>query len=296
MPLKDAKFGDLENPWPWTPGFLRQLHQIRCAPFFGAHLMLGSDYSGDQGNCPFFVYGFIIADEQASPGWPLRVQRVRQKFLKDDRRMSFKNMNDGHRRQALIPFLEAAEHLEGNVITVAVSKELAYLSAGKNTVAVMKTLRARWDRRSFERMARVIHFFSLFLGAWSAPSVDVTWITDDDTIVANADRLEDMHQVAARFSGLYVPHSMGVFAMNTVAVDTKDRGFEDFVAIPDLAAGMIGEVMSLRSRQANSEFSGECLSNKSQVISDWFWYRSGSLKKTCILIDRAGKGRFGVGE
>ena len=50
--------------------------------------MLGSDYSGDQGNCPFFVYGFIMADEQASPEWPLRVQRVRQQFLKDDRRMS----------------------------------------------------------------------------------------------------------------------------------------------------------------------------------------------------------------
>jgi hypothetical protein len=258
--------------------------------------MLGSDYSGDQENCPFFVYGFIIADEQASPEWPLRVQRVRQQFLKDGRRMSFKNMNDGHRRQALIPFLEAAECLEGNVIAVAVSKKLAFLSTGKNTVAVIKTLRARWDRRSFERMARVIHFFALFLGAWSAPGVHVTWITDDDIIVANPDRLEDMHQLAARLSGLYVPHSMGVFAMNTVAIDTKDRGFEDFLAIPDLAAGMIGEVMSLRSGQESGEFSGECLSNKSQVISDWFWHRSGSLKKTCILIDGAGKGKFGVGE
>lgn len=98
--------------------------------------------------------------------------------------MSFKNMNDGLRRQALIPFLEAAEYLEGNVTAVAVSKELAHLSTARNTVAAMKNLRARWDPRSFERMARVIHFFSLFLGAWSAPGVHVTWITDDDTIVS----------------------------------------------------------------------------------------------------------------
>jgi hypothetical protein len=210
--------------------------------------------------------------------------------------MSFKNMNDAYRRQALVPFLEAAEYLEGSVITVAVAKELGYLSATRETVTAMKTLRARWDRRSFERMARVVHFFSLFLGAWSAPGADVTWITDDDSMVANADRLEDMHQLAARFSGLYLPHSMGIFAMNTVAIDDNERHFEDFVAIPDLAAGMIGEVMSLRSRRQNSEFGGDGLSNKSEVIADWFWHRSGSLKKACILIDRAGRQKYGVGE
>jgi len=116
MAFGNSKFEGLENRWPWTPGFLRQLHQIRCAPFFGSHLMLGSDYSGDQGNCPFFVYAFIIADEQASAEWPLRVQRVRQQFLKDDRRMSFKNMNDGQqlfRRDRPRSFLLHPRRIDG---------------------------------------------------------------------------------------------------------------------------------------------------------------------------------------
>lgn len=38
------------------------------------------------------------------------------------------------------------------------------------------------------------------------------------------------------------------------------------------------------------------LSLKSQTISDWFWYRGGSLKKYCIIIDQVGKEQFGVGE
>ena len=42
---------------------------------------------------------------------------------------------------------------------------------------------------------------------------------------------------------------LGVFAMNTVSFDNKARGFEDFVAIPDLAAGMIGEVLSVMRSQ-----------------------------------------------
>src|ERR1700722_6035122 len=95
----------LENPWPWTTGFLRQLRQARPNAFLGPHLMFGSDYSGDHSESQFHVYGFVIADEAASPEWPARSWLVREKFLRDGRRMSFKNMNDNQRRQALVPFL-----------------------------------------------------------------------------------------------------------------------------------------------------------------------------------------------
>lgn len=67
--------------------------------------------------------------------------------------------------------------------------------------------------------------------------MDGTWITDDDSIVVNECRLDDVHQFAARPTGLYVLHPLGIFPMNTVAIDTKDGGFGDVVAIPRLAAG-----------------------------------------------------------
>jgi len=39
------------------------------------------------------------------------------------------------------------------------------------------------------------------------------------------------------------------------------------------------------------------LSVKSEVIVDWFWHRSGPLKKICIMISPAAtKGQFGIGE
>jgi hypothetical protein len=72
----------------------------------------------------------------------------------------------------------------------------------------------------------------------------ISWVTDNDSIVANNERLDDTHHFAARLSGLYVSHRLGEFMMNTVSIDTEDRGFEDFVAIPDLAAGMLAEVVS----------------------------------------------------
>lgn len=48
--------------------------------------------------------------------------------------MSFKNMNDIQRHRALVPFLEAAECLDGHIVTVAVTKDLGYLSAGAASV------------------------------------------------------------------------------------------------------------------------------------------------------------------
>lgn len=111
--------------------------------------------------------------------------------------------------------------------------------------------------------------------------MDVTWITDDDSIVANPGRLDDMHQFAASMSGLYVPHQLGIFAMNTASHEPDTRSFEDFVSIPDLAAGMILEVLKLRhgSRKRSPQFGSERLSAKSNVIADWFWYHLGSLQK-----------------
>ena len=84
--------------------------------------------------------------------------------------------------------------------------------------------------------------FAVFLSLWSRPRMNVTWITDEDEIVANDKRLDDIHQIAARLVSRYVPHNMGVFAMNSTTIDGKDRFFEDFVSISDLAAGMLSEV------------------------------------------------------
>jgi len=293
----------LREAWPWAKAFLRYLHKTRHSPFLGSHLMFGSDYSGDHAKSPFRIYGFLVADEDRSPQWPARCHAVREKYLKDGRRMSFKNMNDVQRRRALIPFLEAAEYFEGHVVVVAVTKQLGKMSTTPTSMQVWQDvhgLQARWDLRAFEQMARAAHFFSMFLSTWSSPGMDVTWITDDDSIVANAGRLDDVHQFAARLSGVFVPHQLGVFAMNTVSFDGKARGFEDFVAIPDLAAGMIGEALSVKRSQETgrpNEYGAEELSVKSDVIADWFWHRSGPLKKICILISPAAtKGQFGIGE
>jgi hypothetical protein len=288
--------------WPWATAFSKQLRALRSVPFHGSHLMFGSDYSGSHSGSQFRTYGFVIGDADSSPEWPARCRESRIAFLASGRRMAFKSLNDRQRRRALIPFLEASESLDGHVVVVAINKKITHISTHQSSVGVWEALygfQARWDPRAFEEMVRVSHFFSLFLAAWSSPNMNISWMTDEDDIVANAGRLDDAHQFAARLCTLHVPHRLGEFMMNTPAVMPDELMFEDFLAIPDLAAGMISEILKTKAanqfKSSLSVYNDQPLTEKSDIIADWFWHNSGTLKKTCILIDQADDGKFGVG-
>lgn len=277
----------LARAWPWTVAFHRILREARPAPFAGSHLLFGSDYSGSHAGSRYQVYCFIVADADASPKWRNICRRVREEFLQDHRRMSFKSLNDGKRRRALVPFLEASESLTGHVLAVVSTKELAKLSTGVDTLRLWQTLHGlsgKWNPRAFEALARVAHFCALILAAWSRAGMHVSWITDDDEIVANEQRLDDTLCLSARFADVYVPHNLGEFMMNSVAVGNEEMYFEDFVAFPDLAAGMLAEVVTKWSSRRNWSSRGEFelessqLTVKSNIIADWFWYPSESLR------------------
>lgn len=215
--------------------------------------------------------------------------------------MSFKSLGDGYRKQALIPFLQSADTINGHLVALVVTKKLANLSwraSFDGTVPMRFGLRGAWKKRPFESMFRSAQMFALMLSIWSRPWMDVTWISDQDEIVANDDRLDDAQQIAAKLSTQLVPHHLGVFAMNSTAIDGDDRSFEDLVAVPDLAAGMLSEIVSGFVSAPNApEFSVSPtvnLSNKSEVIADWFWWPNANLKRTCVLIDAAGPHQFKV--
>ena len=221
------------------------------------------------------MYCYLISDTDKSPHWPKQRHEMRRQFLCDGRRMSFKSLGDRIRRRALVPFLETAETIEGHLVALVVTKKLSNMSirAGWST-ELPRTLglQGTWKHSSFEQMFRSAHMLALCLSLWSRPWMDVTWITDQDEIVANDGRLDDAHQIAARLVSRYLTHRMGIFAMNSTAIDGKERAFEDFVAIADLAAGMLSEIagklaVDARIPAIRIEKSASDLSEKSKSTS-----------------------------
>ena len=214
--------------------------------------------------------------------------------------MAFKSLGDKYRQRALVPFLEAAETIRGHLVGLIVTKDFTNMSWRANysdDLPAQFGLSGKWSKSSFEAMFRTAHMFAVFLSLWSRPGVNVTWITDEDEIVANDNRLDDTHQIAARLVSRYVPHKMGVFAMNSTTIDGKDRFFEDFVSISDLAAGMLSEVADKLSKNGKlpaqqMEKDATAFTDKTSVLSDWFWWPHSTLHKTCIMIDRFDQQRF----
>jgi len=294
---------DIARAFPWVPRFRSVLSEVQPQPFPGPHILVGSDYSGFHSNSDYLVYAFLLVDADGSPEWPRLRKEVRDCYLSDGRRMSFKNMNDGQRRRALVPFLHVADAFSGICCAVVVHKELSLMSSSPNSLNLWRTLHGlegKWDVSAFEMMARIVHFYCLLVSAVSKPFQNVTWITDQDEIVANDDRLTDVMMLASRMIGSYMSHTLGEFAMNSTGVDTGDRGFEDFVAIPDLVAGALSEIVTVWSQEpswgSRQEgtllFLPDGLTKKSNLITSWFSCHSSSLKRCAILIDRADEHNF----
>lgn len=294
---------DRNAAFPWSRKCLQVLRTVLPKPLAGKHLMFGSDYSGDHRRSDYRVYGFLVADADNSLAYPQSRRAVRERYLSDGRRMSYKRLGDGVRQKALLPFLHAADTLDGLCCVFIIHKALERISTSQRSLSIWQDLyglRGRWGKPAFEAMARISHFFCLLLGVASKPHQHITWISDQDEIAANNDRLDDVHQFAARIAGLYMDHPLGEFAMNTTAVDTGDCAFEDFVAVPDLIAGAFADIVTIWSKQPAWPNGGDLAlapddsPAKANAISTWFCAQSPSLRRCAILIDRFDEDRFVV--
>lgn len=294
---------DLRLAFPWSARFLSIIREVLPEPFTGSHIMVGSDYSGDHKRSDYRVYSFLIADTDNSPNYPELRRQLRSELFPDNRRMSYKKLNDRIRQKALIPFLNIADAFTGLCCAIIVHKDLERMSTSPNSLSLWQRLHgldARWSRPAFEAMARIAHFFCLLISVASSPNQHVTWITDQDEIVANDKRLTDVMNFVAKMSNLYSDHPLGEFAMNSTQVDTGDRAVEDFVAVPDLVAGAFADIVTVWSQQPDWRngndltLSPEAIPAKANVISTWFCSESANLKRCAVLVDRFDEHRFVV--
>lgn len=243
----------LISPRIWKPldgrqfGFMRVLSDsIRRMehkyPFLlpdlrrGASLIVTSDYSGHHRSSRCEAYAFLVSDMTGCAGWEQRRQLVRGVYLDDARRMSYKNLNDGQRRAALRPFLEAANLIRGVLVIMVVDKSVHSLfrTQREGQARPVRSEFAGWSRSIVERLLRAVHFVSFFIAGLSEPDQDVLWLTDDDAIAQNEKRLRQLVNVFGRVASHYLSHDLGHIRIGTTQSDTGRRDVEDLAAIPDL--------------------------------------------------------------
>lgn len=300
-----GRWNNAERPlYRWVPTIERILIAERLPELTGPLIYIFSDYSGDQKASSYETMGVLYADLYGSPDWEIHRREVRDRFLADGRRISFKAMSDKRRQAAIVPFLQAANEIEGLILVVAIKKSIRTLCVDAQfakKISERLVFNKSWSLREFERMARVTHLIGLLIGGLGKKDQDIYWISDQDPLLANESIAFDLRQMLTRFSSHYARRDLGQLGFGTVAMDPGDRFEEDGAAIPDLVAGAMSEILTRLSTVAGGRirpgiaipFSG-AFTPKTDVIHSWLTYRASRLRKVCIVFEDLGKAGLAV--
>ena len=231
-------------------------------------LVLASDYSGEHGRPEFQVLSFLLTTYKSISVWdPLRAS-VRKEHLVDKRRMSFKDLSDALRINALPSFLDAANQLNGVLLCVAVEKGYSFRKFN------LPTLQHDWAPESLKKLLEICVFGGVVVDGLRGRDQSVHWITDDDAIVstdkAQIDAMNLMGGILHKYPDEQLRISLGI-----ASKFADERRAEDLVAIPDLAAGAFSEQLTTIGN-SNMPTSGSGPSSttlflqiKSTLINTW---------------------------
>ena len=215
-------------------------------------LLIASDFTGEQKTSPFQCFTFVLSTAHAWHWWNHRRRELRRHFRLGRRRISYSKLRDTRKSAALFPFLFAANTIPGIAVTLLIDKRIQsmFLLKGRlkpGEIAGMDF--SAWRPSVFERMMRATHFLALFVAATSSPGQNVIWISDEDEIAANADRLRQLTHAFGHIMSNLLPHTMGHLRVGTTGTtDSGELEMEDFAALPDLIGGAINESMSAYER------------------------------------------------
>jgi hypothetical protein len=265
----------------------------------GSTIFVGSDYSGQHNIAQYESYTLLLADLERCGNWETKRQQVRQRFLADGRRMSYKDLRDQLRKRALIPFLIAADSIPGLLVTVLVNKQIDSLFEREGRLNMSKPdLKEyeHWDRAVFEKLLRVLHFVSFFVAGLSRSDQNVLWITDEDEIVANSAKLQEVCNIFLGLCSHYLKHNLRHARIGTTKSDTGIRDVEDLVAVADLAAGALCQLLTEYQTLEWDLSSGlivpppKRLPSKAKLIMDWVAESNHPLKRLVFIIDEIEQG------
>jgi len=263
--------------------------ELRC----GSTILIGCDYSGQHKASSYQALGICLADADNAREWSLKRQAIRGR-LPDKRRFSYKKLNDRLLYRELPCFLEACSSIPGLLVVILIHNAIGTLFRADGNVLPIHLAAPsldKWNPKVREKLLRIIHFTSLFLAGLSKPHQNVTWVTDEDDIAANPPALQELGSALGMISNQYLPHCLGDLRIATTAADNGSLEIEDFVAVSDLAAGTLAEVVTQYCKSGLVSSSDllvpvfcDC-SAKTLCIMDWLAHRRGALRKLYLTID-----------
>ncbi|MDA8562852.1 hypothetical protein N9L06_00205 [Mariniblastus sp.] len=278
---------------PWMQSLSRKLDEYGFPDLRGDKLWVGSDYVFGNKNSDFDIVSVVLVSPERTGCWHQGLIELREKSPLGNRRMGFKSLGDSIRRNALVPFLKAAEHISGTVVSIAIDKAVTpRLLFTPEQLQDVSWCRAKWRPVQLNRMCLVAHFAAFLVAGLTKDSQNLMWISDQDDIFANATFSLDTGNTFTRFLNAYSAHSYGNIAIGTTQICEPDLFEEDLAAIADITAGGTAELLTEIKNQngvvphATVKLQG--LPYRTQVFWDWFSDQRSGLKKIGCTFEQRG--------
>jgi hypothetical protein len=264
------------------------LRALRSAP----SLLMFSDYGGAHKQARYEVLSFLVSTVHGLESFDAERRRLRECSLGSERRMSYKALNDRMRMRSLRTYLAAADQLQGLLVSFALDKRaINRLSEDYKSDTAFGRL-GPWAQRPFNKLTRVGHLASILIEGIRRDGQNLVWITDEDEIAPNDLKHSEATKILSHYLNYYCSGPMGHFRFGTTTSDTGDLLIEDLAAVPDLAAGGLGEVLSLLAPHPESSSVGRLylpgggdVPAKVTDIATWLGNPSGNLQKLSLVID-----------
>lgn len=287
----DRMYAQLIEAQPWIKFVREALADKGWSPPFDQAVLIASDYSGQHPKSRFVTYAFIVTNE-LNWDWDRARSLFRKHCIPDNRRLSFKSFGKTNNLMALAHFLDITKLMTGRLLVFAFEKQLLSQMPSIRPDNTAFTLEARWKPLALEEATRKALLVALLADRYVPEKQSMTWISDEDPSLGNALMWLDVQRMAATLSGVFSATERGWFGMGTTGQDCKHMYREDLVSVADFAAGMVAEISThlairpfVNSDPIPIKYANyQQISEKTQLISEWFWKAKSNFERTCFLV------------
>jgi hypothetical protein len=258
-------------------------------------MFIASDYSGQHKGASHEAYSFLVTTNGALNKWdPIRCE-FRNRWLPDGRRISFKQLREPLRRRALLPFLNAASALRGNVITVLVDLRVGSFvgCAPADLIGIFSDcFSPNTPPRTVEKMFRIASLLAMVTACLRREDQLSRWISDHDETLETFDRREGFAKLASYLTlGLTRWRAPADMDFGTTQGENTPEWIEDATAIADLVAGASCKLSTVLPTHFETEVGWRIISSESEkdmrarTIANWMALQRGPLRQILLRLE-----------
>lgn len=291
--LQSAKF-------PWISSFNKIVKSAMPPLIDGETMIISSDYSGDSSKSKYVVLSILLIDLIDAQDWEFQRRLIREKWLVNNRKMSFKGLNDAFKKNALFDFLDASNLLKGISVNIVIDKQIKDLIGSDILYQILQKrgkLKRQWHLETFAKMSQLAFFISLLIAGLAKPDQNIYWYSDEDNMFSNINFSSDVGTLMDHFVTYNVNFKLGECGIGTTKLNEPDFFEEDLNSISDLTAGALSEFFErvhpllYNNRLKDITYIAPTnLSSKTALILDWLEYSNEQLKKIVIVFDKLDNG------